>query len=816
MNIVHADWRRAMRAVWAWIQHGSRLTVIAGSLTLLTGIGLALVAVEAFSVAHLDERITSATTRIYARPFVLHLTTRPSRSRVEDQLRRLGYTRTNRPDPGAGEYRLGSRTWVIGRRAFRHHERIAPAGKVRIDLDYAGTIRRLEDENGQRLPYVALEPELIGSVLGESQKDRTPVQISDVPDHLVEAVLSVEDQRFYKHHGLDLRRIAAAALANLRAGHIVQGASTLTQQLARNLYLSPRRSIIRKLREAAIAIVLEARHSKEEILEAYLNEVYLGQDGGVAIHGVGRAAQHYFDKDVSQLDLSESATLAGLIRGPSLYSPFRRPEAAVARRDLVLALMLERGVISDEDFLEASSAALNLTQRRGHTDVARYFIDHVGQRLRELGVEASEGGGLAVFTTLDMGLQRAAAEAVREGLAALEASYPALASEDVPLQAALVALDPGTGEILALVGGRDYGESQFNRAVKARRQPGSAFKPIVALAALSPRGWSQSDESRPFTLASVLDDERLVVETPQGPWIPVNYDQRFRGPISLREALERSLNVPFARLGMEVGPERIVETARRLGVESPLRAVPSIALGSNEVTPLELTRAYAILAAGGFRAELRATLGVLDRDGNVIERAEPLGEQVYDPAEAYLVTSALRGAVDWGTGRGLRKYGFDGAVAAKSGTTNDFRDGWFVGYTPSLAVGVWVGFDDGRTLGLPGSRMALPIFARFLVAAVGPDGDEGPYGGRGFSAPPGLEVVEVDPRTGLRAGPGCRGQPELFLTGTAPEESCSNFWRIVWPRRGDDGRRTESASRLGDRLLRLLERLMTERRGGGR
>jgi len=796
-----------VKAVWVWVCRRSRATIIVAALCALAMLGMVMVAFEALTVARLEDPTLNAPTRIYARPSVLYLGMRPNRGLVEDQLRRLGYTSTSGRAVEPGEYRLGSREWVIGQRGFRHHDKHSPAGTVIMRLGYDSRIAGLVDGNGQRVTYVALEPELIGNFVGVSGKDRVPVRLWDVPDHLVQAILSIEDQRFFEHEGLDLRRIAAATLANLRAGRIVQGASTLTQQLAKNLYLSPRRTVVRKIRETAIALILERRYGKEEILEAYLNEVYLGQEGGLAIHGVGRAAQHYFGKDVSALDLSEAATLAALIRGPSLYSPFRSPERATSRRDLVLSRMLERGVISEEACQEARSAPLVVKAAHQPARSVRYFVDLVAEQLQAShGLQALESGGLAVFTTLDLQLQDAAEEAVREGLSQLEAWYPHLVGQDAPLQAALVALDPRSGEVLAMVGGRDYGESQFNRAVKARRQPGSAFKPVVALAALARRGWEDDADDRPFTLASVLHDERLVVQTPQGPWEPVNYDERFRGPISLREALERSLNVPFARLGMAVGPTRIMETAHNLGIEGPLRAVPSIALGSSEVTPLELTRAYGVLAAGGLRTQPRTTLVVLDRDANVLERNEPDGEQVYDPAEAYLVTSALRGAVERGTGRGLRALGYRGEVAAKSGTTNNFRDAWFIGYTPALAVGVWVGFDDGRSIGLPGARVALPIFARFLAAALGENGDRGLYGGAEFSPPSGLEMVEVDPETGLRAGPGCPGSMELFLEGTAPEESCSPFWRVARYRRGGEAWLRAQIARLRDELVRLLER----------
>ncbi|UCC82613.1 MAG: PBP1A family penicillin-binding protein [Gemmatimonadota bacterium] len=803
-----------MKAIWVWARGRSRFEALAASAVALVVIAAGLVALEAVTVARLEDSTVQAPTRIYARPLVLHLGMQASRSLVEDELEWLGYTRAAGRDVGIGEYRFESRVWTIGRRPFRHHERISQGGTARVRFDYRGRIARIEDGGGERLTHITLEPELIGSFQGTSSKDRVPVRLSDVPDHLVDAVLTIEDQRFFEHDGLDLRRIVAASLANLRAGQVRQGASTLTQQLAKNLFLNPRRTIIRKVREAAIAAVLERRYSKEQILEAYLNEVYLGQDGGLAIHGVGRAAQYYFGKDVSALDLGEAATLAGLIRGPGLYSPFRRLEAARMRRDFVLRRMEGVGAVDQKTYEEAVNSPLIVRVEARPARSARYFIDYVREQLRSNGQDGLAGEGLAVFTTLDTRLQRAAERALGQGLLQLESQYPNLTRDDSPIQAALVALEPQTGDILAMVGGRDYGASQFNRAVHARRQPGSAFKPVVTLAALSRRDEGADDEEQ-LTLATVLHDERFVVQTRQGPWEPVNYDRRFRGPITLREALEKSLNVPFARLGMKVGPERIVETARSLGIEGRLIAVPSIALGSNEVTPLELTRAYGVLAAGGYRADTRAVFGVLDREGELIARNDRTGEQVYELAETYLVTSALRGAVERGTGRGLRSLGYRGEVAAKSGTTNDFRDGWFIGYTPSLTVGVWVGFDDGRSIGLPGARAALPIFTGFLVEAVGAYGDRGPYGGGRFSIPPGIEVVEVDPRTGLRAGLGCRGERELFLRGTAPRRSCSPYAVVRWLRDGEEWV-SEQTHRLRLELQRLLERDSRRRRGGGR
>ncbi|MCL7959656.1 MAG: PBP1A family penicillin-binding protein [marine benthic group bacterium] len=756
-----------------------------------------ILAIEARSVARLDSVSGDLPVRLYSRPPMLVLGQPIDVDALEAHLSRVGYTRVREGAVGAGQFAAGRREWVIVNRRIARLGPLASGQAVRVRLDRWNRVTSLEDREGQRYRAVPLEPELIAVASGERTRDRTPVRLAELPPHLLDAVLTVEDQRFYRHRGLDYVRIGAAALANMRDGRIVQGGSTITQQLARSLFLDSRRTFVRKAREAAMALTLESRYSKDRILEAYLNEVYLGQEGGLAIHGVGRAAEVYFGKDASHLDLAESALLAGLIRGPNLYSPSRRPEVARARRDLVLRLMAERGVIAESDRLEASTAPLPDRARGGEPPRARYYADYV---LRELGAnDLASPGGRTVITSLDPQLQRVATAAVSDGLAALESEHPGLVERSdasgSALQAALVAVDPRTGDVLAMVGGRDYGSSQYNRAAHARRQPGSSFKPIVTLSALAVAPGERRDGS-PITLATVLSDEPLEVETPAGPWQPINYDGRFHGQVTLREALERSLNVPFARLGLEVGAERIVSMARRVGIDSRLKAYPSIALGAFEVTPLEMARAYGVLAAGGYRAGTRPVLAVLGPDGEVSVTERDDGERAASESVAYLVTSALRGAVERGTGRSLRAHGFSGAVAAKSGTTNGFRDGWFIGYTPTLAVAVWVGFDDGQSLGLPGSRVALPVFARFMASATGRYGDEGPWANTGFDPPAGLEVVDVNPETGLRAGPGCPGRPEIFVRGTAPRRSCSPYgyysdWRA-------DGNRYDVLRRLAE------------------
>jgi penicillin-binding protein 1B len=622
----------------------------------------------------------------------------------------------------------------------------------------------------------------IGTLADGLAERRVPVRLSDVPEHLVAAVLAVEDQRFHDHGGLDLKRIAGAAVANVRAGAVTQGGSTITQQLAKNLFLSARRTPLRKVREAAMAVMLEDRYDKPAILEAYLNEIYLGQDGARAIHGVGAAARYYFDKDADDLGLAESALLAGMIRAPNRYTPVRHADRARERRDLVLRLMVEQGRVGERAARHAARERIRTRPAHEVVADARYFRDFAVTRLRDEGAGRLPDRGAAVYTTLDATLQRAAERAVRDGLTALRAHGA---------QAALVALDPRTGEILALVGGRDYGSSQFNRAVDARRQPGSAFKPIVALAALGRDG--RRDPA--FTLASTVEDAPLSVATHAGRWEPENYDRDFRGTVTVRQALEQSLNVPFARIGLAVGADRIAETGARLGITSPLRAVPSLALGASEVTPLELTRAFGVFAAGGELADTRTILGVSAVGAPMRATASTRTRRVADPAEAYLVTSGLEGAVVRGTGRALNGLGHRDGLAGKSGTSSEWRDGWFVAYTPELAVGVWVGYDDGRSLGLTGSRSALPIVARFLREALRQTS------GETFAVPDGVEFAYT---AGSRGWWGweCSGEPEVFLEGTAPDDRCSDGWATPrWV-----VQLTERRDELVDEFVDLLER----------
>ena len=646
-------------------------------------------------------------------------------------------------------------------------------------------------------------PVAIGTPGGQPLEVRTPVSLSDLPDHLVQAVLAVEDQRFYRHHGLDFRRIGGALFANVRAGGIRQGGSTLTQQLAKNLYLSSSRTLLRKAREAALALALESRYDKATILQAYLNEIYLGQDGARPIHGVGAAARYYFGKDVERIGLAESALLAGMIQAPNRHVPDRHPESARERRELVLTLMIDQLRVNGPAARRATRAALPRRVHPTPTLEARWFRDHLSKDLpRKLPVR-----GAAVFTTMDATLQRAAERAVDAGVRRLRRQTPGV-------EAALVALDPRTGDILAMVGGADYGLSQFNRATQARRQPGSAFKPIVALAALE-----RGDRGDPeFTLASMVDDAPLSVRAGGEWWQPANYDGRFRGSVTFREAMEQSLNVPFARIGMQIGPDRIVAAARRLGLVGSLHPVPSLALGSSEVTLLELARAYGVFATQGVLAASRTVLGST-RQGSREAAGAPQLTRVADPAATYLVTSTLQGVVTRGTGQALNSRGRFEGMAGKTGTSNDWRDAWFVAYSPSVVVAVWVGRDDGESIGMSGATAALPIAAEFL-------NDIEPRNGWGAPRPPD-GLVEAAVSAGTADWFGECGTTEVFLEGTEPSgQGCwggevGTGFRVVF----GEGFRSEAIlrelyHRWGDRLegpaAELVEEVMEQVREAAR
>jgi penicillin-binding protein 1B len=699
---------------------------------------------------------TRRATYVYAAPQALVPGLHVRRVDLTGTLARLKYSESRSAPATPGQYRRAGNTWDIHLRGGSG----GAAQLVRLQVHDDRITRITRD--GHDLGAASLEPEILASADDRGGEDHRPVRLADVPLVLINAVLAAEDHRFFEHGALDIRGVLRAAWTNLRAGRVTQGGSTITQQLIKNRLLGPRRTYLRKLNEAWLATLVEWRYSKQQILEAYLNEIYLGQRGGLAVRGVGAAARAYFRKEIHQLTPAEAATLAGMVRAPNSHSPIVNPERARGRRDVVLARMRELGTLSAADFDAARSQPVRVQSGAIAAQPAPYFVDYVRLDLEQRFGDVGENAGVSVYTTLDLALQRFAEAAVVRGLDRLETRLPRLRREEPGrrLQAALVALDPATGEIRALVGGRDYQVSQFNRAALAHRQPGSAFKPFVYLAALRAR-----DGQPALTAASMVEDAPLTLQVGRDTWSPRNYNDHYEGRVTVRRALEQSLNAATVHVAASVGMPAVVETARALGFSSDLAAVPAAALGSFETTPLELARSYLPLVNGGVRPPgTTAVRAVRDRDGAIepVDAQEPIA--VVTPAEAYLITSLLEGAIASGTGAPARALGVSGSVAGKTGTTNDGRDAWFVGYAPRLLAVVWVGFDGGDAHGLSGADAALPIWADFMRQVIDV------YPQPAFAVPGGIAFADVDVTNGLRANRFCPTVVrETFLAGTEPE-----------------------------------------------
>jgi penicillin-binding protein 1B len=729
-----------------------RRTLFAGALLailVLVGSGLAIYAARALSRFERVEARRS--TVLYAAPPVLRPGVHVGALDLGGILSRVGYRETRNPG-GPGQFSRSESAWDI---------HVAGPGAGRVTLAVSrGRITQLRHGDAV-VQSVALPPELLASAGADMGENIRPVRLPDVPQVLRNAVLVTEDARFYEHGGIDPRGIVRALWTNVRKGRVAEGGSTITQQLVKSRLLNPERTLARKLNEALLSTALEWRYTKDQILEAYLNEIYLGQSGGSAVRGVGAASRAYFGKEVHQLTLPEAALLAGMIRGPNSYSPATNPARARERRDVVLTRMRDLGKISEADYRRARKEPMRARTATANGLVAPYFVDYVRAELeRNADVELADLHGVRVYTTLDPVLQRLAEAAVVKGMDRLETLRPRLRRKtpEERLQVAMIVLDTATGQVRALVGGRDYRSSQFNRAVLARRQPGSAFKPFVYLAAVTPR-----KDASLFTAASLIEDAPITVMVDGKPWTPKNYDDRYEGPVTVRRALEGSLNTATVRLAQAVGLPVVIETARTLGVEVDLRPVPALTLGVFEITPLALARAYLPLANGGLAPAGGVVEAVADEGGRALWSASREARPVIGAPEAYVVTSLLEGVINAGTAASARVAGVPGAVAGKTGTTNEGRDAWFVGYSPNLLALVWVGFDDGTPAGLSGSEGALPIWSEFMRQALDI------YPGGAFPEPAGIAHAKVDVTTGRRATAFCPlVTTEVFLAGTEP------------------------------------------------
>ncbi len=585
-------------------------------------------------------------------------------------------------------------------------------------------------------------------------ENRTPVVFKDVPEMLVKALIATEDTRFFNHLGLDLRGIVRALYRNIRARKVLEGGSTLTQQLAKVLFLTPERSYSRKLKEMALALRIEQRYTKQEILSLYLNQIYFGSGA----YGAEAAARIYFGKRARDLNLAECALLAGLPRSPKYYSPYKSPLSAVGRRAYVLNRMTATGVISREQADEAKKAPLPVQTAAAPGGPAPYFVEYIRQQVEErFGSSILYSGGLNIYTSINDDLQNYAEQAVAAGILKIESRHkPHVRS---PLQAALLAIEPMSGRILAMVGGRDFSRSQFNRAWQALRQPGSAFKPVIYSAALD-RGFGASD---------LLDDSPLTIRLDRNKnWSPENFTRTFQGEVTLRTALLNSLNVPTIRLLDKIGIEETIRYAKKFGIKSALAPYLSLALGSSDMTLAELTAVYAVFANHGISLGPVSILTISDSTGRVLYTNDALPTQVIKSETAYLTTDLLKGVIEWGTGWKARELGRP--AAGKTGTTNDYRDAWFIGYTPSLVTGVWVGHDDQTSIGRreTGARAALPIWLEFMKNA---HADRAP---EDFIAPEGILYRQIDPRTGLLSTENCKQSIRgAFLPGTEPRQYCN-------------------------------------------
>ena len=691
--------------------------------------------------------------RVYARPLELYPGKKLRADQLQTELVMADFREVAEPIEPGGYHRQGDEL-TVATRPFTFWDGAQPARHLRIELD-GRRIRTVEDiDTGAEVTLVRLNPVLIGGIYPGHNEDRVLVRLSELPPALVNGLIAVEDRKFYHHHGVDPRGIARALVATL-SGKGVQGGSTLTQQLVKNYFLTPERTLRRKFTELIMALLLEAHYDKDEILETYANEIYLGQDGNRAIHGFGLASHFYFDRPVEQLDLSQAALLVGLVKGPSYYDPRRHPQRALTRRNLVLKEMRAVGSIDEAQYRAARATPLGVTESApGGTSHFPAFVELVHRQLRHDYREKDlRSEGLRIFTTLDPMVQTAAEHALTTRLAQLER---ARGFAPKTLEGAVVVTDAQSGEVQAVVGGRDTRFEGFNRALDTARPIGSLIKPAVYLTALE-----QPDK---YTLATLLDDSPLLWKQRGAPdWEPQNYDKEFHGEVPMYLALAHSYNVSTARLGLTLGVPGIMEHVRRLGVDRDFPGYASSLLGADGLSPWEVAELYQTFATGGFRVPLRAIRDVTTADGAPLQRYAIAVEQVIEPAPAYLLTSALQIVVREGTAAGLSHYlSADLNVAGKTGTTDDLRDSWFAGYTGDRLAVVWVGRDDNQPIKLTGASGAMTVWGD-MMAGLDPEPLVPPR-------PEDIDMEWIDPASGLRADAGCADAVRLpFIHGSAPE-----------------------------------------------
>jgi penicillin-binding protein 1B len=725
-----------------------------------------------------------AVPRVYARPLTLQAGQNLSQTELIARLNDVGYAQRARVER-TGEFAIDRHQVVILSRSgdqagkpvtVSFPEPVVPKKKTaKPPPPPPQRIVRIQSGN-RSLDRLTLDAPLLTAMMTGSREKRRRVALETIPPRMQEAVLAIEDRRFYYHPGVDPIRILGAVFTNLFGDRpYLVGGSTITQQLARNFFLTDQlaieaqtrqRSYRRKILEQFMAVILEIQATKDEILELYLNDVYLGHRGSFALHGVAEASKIYFSKDVRNLTLSEAALIAGIIQSPFNHSPFNNPDRARERRNVVLRAMVDAGYITGDAADRAQKEPIAVVARAVDNE-APYFVDYIGEALDTAfpGI-VSKPGALDIYTTLDLNLQRYAQDAIREGIAVVDQTLARRKRGPRRVaQASLVAIDPRSGEILAFIGGRSYNQSQFNRAISARRQIGSTFKPFVYLAAFEK---AADDGSGDITPATLVYDEPTTWNYDNQEWSPRNYDGEYDGAITLRRALAMSRNIAAVKVAEQTGYNRIVALWKKakIGQTDQVVPYPSVALGVVELTPLEVAEAYTVFPNNGRIRKLRALLNVTSGEESVKPKVET-GPVIARPSAAFLVTHMMRSVLNEGTGASARANGFTLDAAGKSGTTNELRDAWFVGFTPELLTVVWVGLDNNQPLGLSGSQAALPIWTSFMKNALAG------RGGSSFDAPDGVTFVEIDRDTGKMATPACpRVTNEAFIAGTEPLGVC--------------------------------------------
>ncbi|WP_165672864.1 penicillin-binding protein 1B [Metapseudomonas otitidis] len=694
--------------------------------------------------------------KVYARPLELFVGLKLAKDDFLKELDALGYRRESASN-GPGSASVAGSTVELNTRGFQFYEGAEPARliKVRFSGDY---VAGLSQGSGANLAVARLEPLLIGGLYPAHHEDRILIKLDQAPPYLVDTLVAVEDREFFNHWGVSLKSIARAIWVNATAGQLRQGGSTLTQQLVKNFYLTSERSITRKATEAMMAMLLEMHYDKREILEAYLNEVFLGQDGQRAVHGFGLASQYFFSQPLSELKLHQVALLVGMVKGPSQFNPRRNPERALERRNLVLDLLAEQGVVTAEEAAMAKAKPLGVTPRGSMADSSYpAFLDLVKRQLREdYRDEDLTEEGLRIFTSFDPILQFKAETALEETLKRLAGRKGV---DEV--ESAMVVSNPETGEIQALIGSRQPRFAGFNRAIDAVRPVGSLIKPAVYLTAL--------ERPSQYTLTSWVQDEPFSVKGQDGQvWTPQNYDRRAHGTIFLYQGLANSYNLSTAKLGLEIGVPNVLKTLERLGVSREWPAYPSMLLGAGALSPMEVATMYQTLASGGFNTPLRGIRSVLAAEGEPLKRYPFQIQQRFDPGAIYLVQNAMQRVMREGTGRSVySQLPASLTLAGKTGTTNDSRDSWFAGFSQDLLAVVWLGRDDNGKTPLTGATGALQVWTSFMRKA-----DPLPLD---MPMPENVVQAWIDPRTGQGSDSSCPGAVQMpYIRGSepAPGQAC--------------------------------------------